>query len=147
MGPEHDARENRGESADDLSDAEIAGLHEVELGIEHFRRAHGHLVAFHHATGRGMDHLADAEADLRDAGHEALADELRDHFLPRGVMQSTREDDHGRWSYDVIETYEEVFLNDVVTFGDAVAEQVADGRRHVKERHQEREWKRRADRG
>ena len=144
MGTENDRHGEREGSVDDLSDAEVSGLHEMELGIEHFRRAHGHLVAFHHATGRGMDHLVTAESDLRDAGHEALADEIRDHFLPRGVVPSKRPDDHGRWSYDVLETYEELFLNDVVALGDAVADRVADGRRHVQEREQEREWQRRA---
>jgi hypothetical protein len=130
-----------------VTDTQAAALHEVELGIEHFHRAHGHLVAFHHATGRGMDHLSSAESTLRDAGFTELADAIRDDFLPRGVVASqegTRSD--GRWSYDVLETYEASFLDDVVAFGERASVEIADGRRHVHERRQERDWQARADR-
>lgn len=128
-----------------LSEVEVEALHEVDLGIEHLHRAHGHLVAFHHATGRGMDHLADAERRLRDAGDDDLADALRDDFLPRGVIESAHPEDRGRWSYDVLETYQDAFLDDIVAFGVRASDELADGRRHVKERTQERDWKRRAD--
>ncbi|GGL21495.1 hypothetical protein GCM10009037_00970 [Halarchaeum grantii] len=89
-----------------------------------------------------MDHLATAEGCLRDAGHEAFADAIRDDYLPRGVLGDGEGD--GRWSYDVLETYEETFLEDVLAFEDEVAEDLADGRRHVEERRQERDWTERA---
>ncbi len=123
-----------------LSDAELAALHEVELGVEHLRRAHGHLVAFHHSTGRAMNHLAAAEEHLREADYDGLADEIRDEYLPRGVLESPRDGDRGRWSYDVLETYERTFLNDIVRFGDHVCDVIADGLRHAHERKQEYEW-------
>lgn len=131
---------------DSLSDAELEGLHEVEQAIEHLRRAHGHLIAFHHSIGRGMNHMAAAEPHLREAGYGDLADEIRDEHLPRGVIEGRRPGGHGRWTYDVLETYEEVFLEDVAAFGEEVTETVADGLRHAHERRQEREWKRRARR-
>ena len=131
-----------------LSEAELEALHEVELGVENLHRAHGHLVTFHHNTGRAMDHLATAERHLRESGHVDLADSLRDEHLPRGVVPpcDSEETTAGRWSYDLLERFQESFLADLVSFGDAVHEQVADGRRHVAEREQEREWKRRARR-
>lgn len=129
-----------------LSAVEVDALHEIDLGIEHLHRAHGHLVAFHHATGRGMDHLAEAEARLRDADHDDLADAIRDDFLPRGVTESTHPDDRGRWSYDILETYRDAFLDDIVAFGERASDDLADGQRHVKERTQEREWRQRARR-
>ena len=129
-----------------LEEGERAALHEVELGVEHLHRAHGHLVSFHHAVGRGMDHLATAEAELRDAGYDALTDAIRDEFLPRGVIESQHPEDRGRWSYDVLEAYEEAFLDDVVAFGEAATDRIADGLRHPAERAQEREWRRRSDR-
>jgi hypothetical protein len=127
-----------------LDDAERAALHEVELGIEHLQRAHGHLVSFHHAVGRGMDHLAAAETKLQDAGYDALADAIRDEFLPRGVLESQHAEGRDRWSYDVLETYEETFLDDIVAFGEAATDRIADGLRHPAERAQEREWRRRS---
>ncbi|MFB6179619.1 MAG: hypothetical protein ABEI77_07850 [Halorientalis sp.] len=123
-----------------LDDRERAPLHQVELGLEWLQRAHGNLVEFHHNTGHAMDHLADAETELRACGFEDLADTLRDEFLPRGVI------DEDRWSYDVLECFQEDFLTDIEAFETEARETVADGQRHVAERSQELAWKRRADR-
>ena len=122
----------------DLSDAEVEALHEVELGIEWFHRAHGHLVQFHHATGHGMDHLADAEDLLREAGYDRLADRLRDDLLPRGVVEET-------WSYGVLEAFQDGPLDDGTAFEVEARDVLADGERHVAERQQEREWKGRSE--
>jgi len=122
----------------DLGEAEREALHEAELGLEWLRRAHGALLEFHHGTGHAMDHLARAESLFREAGRTELADALRDEHLPRGVI------DGGRWSYDVVETFEEGLMEPLTGFERAAREQVADGQRHVTERRQERRWKRRA---
>lgn len=123
-----------------ISEREREALHQVELGLEWLHRAHGHLVEFHHNTGHAMDHLAEAEDLLRDCGFDDLADALRDEYLPRGVI------DDDRWSYDVLECFQADFLADIRAFEAETREQVADGQRHVAERAQEGEWKRRARR-
>jgi hypothetical protein len=128
------------EETTDLTDGEVRAIHRVELGIEWLHRAHGSLLEFHHNTGHAMEHFADAEALLREHGHEDLADEIRDQYLPRGVV------DGGRWSYDVVESFQEDMLEDLTAFEKRTRQEVADGRRHVAERSQEREWKRRAQR-
>jgi len=122
----------------DLGDAEREALHQVELGLEWLHRAHGHLVTFHHNTGHAMDHLAEAETLFRNSGHDDLADALRDEYLPRGVI------DEDRWSYDVIECFQEGFLRDIEAFEAETRERVARGQRHVTERAQEQDWKERA---
>jgi hypothetical protein len=122
----------------DLSATETDALHRVELGIEWLLRAQGHLLAFHHAVGHGMDHLASAEPDLREAGHDDLADRLRDDILPRGVT------DDDRWTYDLVEAFQTAFLADVRDFERDAREHVADGQRHVAERAQEAAWRERA---
>ncbi|WP_340098993.1 hypothetical protein [Salinibaculum salinum] len=129
-----------GEHSDrtELSAEEREALHSVELGVEWLHRAHGDLVEFHHKTGHAMDHLAEAEEKLRACGHTAVADALRDEYLPRGVI------DEDRWSYDVLESYQDGFLSELTTFEERVRNDIGDGRRHVTERRQEREWKRRA---
>lgn len=131
-----------------LTQAERDALHEVDLGIERLHRAHGHLVAFHHNTGRGMDHLDSAEAGFRAAGHTDMADILRDEYLPRGVARASDSDDSidGVWSYAILEGFQDTFLDDILTFGEAVHTRVANSVRHLNERQQEREWKRRARR-
>ncbi len=130
---------------DHLTDGELEALHRAELGVEWLRRAHGHLVSFHHNTGHAMDHLAAAEELFREAGHDDLADVLRDDLLPRGVV-AERSERGERWSYDVLEDFESGFLPSVVDFEADARDDLADGRRHITERRQEREWKRRARR-
>jgi len=122
-----------------LSEAELEALHEVELGLEWAQRAQGCLLEFHHATGHGMDHLCRAEEQFREAGHDDLADTIRDDLLPHGVV------DEDRWSYDVLEHFQESLLAETRALERQVRRELADGKRHVRERRQEREWKRQAD--
>jgi len=122
----------------ELTEGELAALHEVELGFEWLQRGQGCLLEFHHATGHGMDHLAEAELLLRDHGHEALADTIRDEVLPHGVV------DDDRWSYDVVENFQETLLTETRALERRVRAELADGERHVRERRQEREWKARS---
>ncbi|WP_226004128.1 hypothetical protein [Natrinema salinisoli] len=127
------------ESAPALSDTECEALHEVELGLEWVQRAQGSLLEFHHATGHGMDHLYRAEELLRATGHDDLADAIRTELLPQGVV------DEDRWSYDVLENFQGGLLAETRSLERRVRRELADGERHVRERRQEREWKRRAD--
>ena len=127
-------------SGADLTEDERAALHQVELGLEWLHRAHGHLVEFHHNTGHAMDHLAEAEPLLRECGYDELADAVRDRYLPHGVI------DDDRWSYDVLESFQEGFLEEIEDFETEAREVVADGQRHAAERAQERTWKERAER-
>ncbi|WP_247002509.1 hypothetical protein [Halosolutus gelatinilyticus] len=127
-------------SAPELTDEELEALHEVELGLEWFQRAQGCLIEFHHATGHGMDHLYEAERRLRASGHDDLADAIRAELLPHGVV------DDDRWSYDVLENFQETLLDETTALERRVRRELADGQRHVRERRQEREWKERAER-
>ncbi|WP_318568197.1 hypothetical protein [Salinigranum marinum] len=122
---------------DGLTDDERAALHELQLGVEGVHRAYGHLLAFHHAIGRSMDHFASAEPELRAAGHEAHADAIRDCHLPAGVIDD-------RWSYELVEAFETGFLADVTAFDAAVRADLASGQSHVTERAQQRAWRERA---
>ncbi|WP_226480369.1 hypothetical protein [Natrinema amylolyticum] len=122
-----------------LSDTECEALHEVELGLEWVQRAQGCLLEFHHATGHGMDHLYRAEELLRATGHDEFADAIRTELLPHGVV------DEERWSYDVLEDFQGTLLAETRSLERRVRRELADGERHVRERRQERKWKRRAD--
>lgn len=121
-----------------IDEAELAALHDVEVGTEWLQRAHGHLLAFHHAVGHGMDRFETAERGLREEGHRALADELRDDLLPRGVVDDA-------WSYGLVEAYEEGLLAATRAFAAATREELADGERHVAERRQQHRRRRRRE--
>ncbi len=121
----------------DLTEEEQHALHELQLGVENLYRGYGNLLEFHHAIGRGMDHLHDAEAILRAAGHEDRANTLRDDVLPIGVFGD-------KWSYEIVESFRREFLNEVSGFEQAVRDDLADGREHITERRQQQGWRERA---
>ena len=123
----------------ELHDDEETALHELELGIEGLRKAHGYLLQFHHATGHAMNHFRDAESSLRAAGHDAAADHIRDEILPCGVLGDDR------WTYEMVEKFEEEFFHDVLAFEKDARENIASGERHVRERRQQRRWRNRAE--
>jgi hypothetical protein len=76
---------------------------------------------------------------LAAAGHEDLAERIRDDLLHHGVI------DGDRWSYDVLESFETTFLEPVTDFEADARDAVSDGRRHVRERRQRRRWQERSD--
>jgi len=86
-----------------------------------------------------MDHLSRAEELLRAAGRDDLAAAIRADLLPHGVV------DEDRWSYDVLENFQESLLAETRSLERRIRRELADGERHVRERRQERAWKRRAD--
>jgi hypothetical protein len=126
-----------------LTETELHAIHSVELGLEWLHRAHGALVACHHKTGHAMDHLAAAEEAFREAGHDDLADTLRDELLPRGVVP--REDGPGQWTYEVLEAFETELYADARAFEGEARASVTDGARHAAERRQQERWRSRAE--
>lgn len=127
------------DGADDLelSEAELEALHDLQLGIEHVHRAYGTLLAFHHQLGHAMDRMGEAEGQLRDAGHDSWADELRDQHLPAGAVSD-------QWTFELVEEFSEVFLEEVDRFEGEVRDELADGLDHVTERRQKRRLRERA---
>jgi len=122
----------------ELTDAERRALHDLELGVEHLRRAHGLLLAFHHRVGHAMDRIADAETGLREEGHREHADRIRDRQLPAGVFED-------RWTYELAEAFEEGLLAEVTDFEAELRAELAKGERHVAERRQRAAWRERSD--
>lgn len=131
MGTETDPGQN---DQPELTEAERAALHDLRLAIEHVHRAYGHLLAFHHEVGHAMDEFADARDQLRESGHDAFANGIRDELLPAGVVGD-------RWSYELVESFEAGFLTDATALENAVRESLADGADHVTERTQQQRWR------
>ncbi|APX98043.1 hypothetical protein [Natronorubrum daqingense] len=123
----------------ELSDSEAATLHDLQLSIEYVYRAYGSLLEFHHQLGHAMDRMSDAEDDLRDAGHEEWANELRDEHLPAGAISD-------QWTFELVEEFSTEFLEEVDAFESNVRDELADGIDHVTERRQKRRLRDRAER-
>ncbi|ADJ16378.1 hypothetical protein [Halalkalicoccus jeotgali] len=121
----------------DVSERELAVLHECQLAIEYLHRAYGNLLAFHHGVGHAMDRFAVAERELRALGYDALADELRDEHLPAGAVGGT-------WTYELVEAFQSGMLATVEGFERDVREELADGTSHLHERRQQSDWRERA---
>ena len=68
---------------------------------------------------------------------EDLADALLEDHLTSGVVD-------GRWTYDLVESFESGMYDDLNGFERRVREAITDGQRHVVERQQEQRWERRA---
>lgn len=123
----------------DLDEAEIDVLHECQLAIEYLHRAYGNLLAFHHAVGHAMDRFAVAERGLRETGHDALADELRDDHLPAGAVGDT-------WTYELVDGFRTGMLASTAAFERDVREELTDGTPHLHERRQRARWRERSRR-
>lgn len=121
----------------ELTEKEQQALHELQLGVENLYRGYGRLLDFHHAIGRGMDHLYDAEQLLRATGHEDRANMLRDDVLPIGVFDD-------KWSYEIVESFKREFLSEVSGFEQGVRTDLAGGTEHITERRQQQGWRERA---
>ncbi|KTG08800.1 hypothetical protein AUR64_13330 [Haloprofundus marisrubri] len=127
-----------GDIDEDISEAERQALHQLQLGIEYVYRSYGALLDFHHHLGHAMDRMADAEEHLRAAGHDELADELRDRHLPAGALDD-------RWSYEIVGDFRRNFLHEITDYETGVRDDLVDGLDHVTEREQQREWRERAE--
>lgn len=125
-------------SEDALTETEREALHELQLAVEKIHRGYGALLEYHHEIGGGMERLDSAESKLREAGHEAFADRLRDDHLPAGAVGD-------RWTYELVEAFEQGFYADVTEFEAEIRDRLADGERHVTEQRHQRRWRERAD--
>jgi len=127
---------NREADALSLTETERRALHDCQVAIEYVYRAYGNLLTFHHNLGHAMDRFADAEAALREAGHEHWANQLRDSHLPAGALE-------GHWTYELVESFSGSFLSEITAFESSVREDLADGIGHVAERRQQQAWRER----
>ncbi len=87
---------------DDVDPAAVAAVGELTEALESIEVARGHLFAFHQMTGSADFKLESAIDRLHDAGHAEFAATLRRELLGRNVLP-------GRWTFQVIEDYEETY--------------------------------------
>ena len=101
---------------------EAVGL--VTEALEVTERARGHLYSFHQLTGSADLKLGDAVEKLREAGHGDLADEIEREIVGRNVLP-------GRWTFQVVEEYDDTYWSPFREMEHAVRERLVQGRRHL----------------
>jgi hypothetical protein len=107
-----------------MDDATVAALGKLTEALETAERARGHLYSFHQLTGSADQKLQDAVAALDDAGHPGIATELRTDLVGRNVL-------YGRWTFQVIEEYDDTYWSRFRAAEHAARDQLAGGRRHL----------------
>ncbi|MEU2033015.1 hypothetical protein [Nocardia amamiensis] len=111
---------------DGVDDATVAATGKLSEALETAERARGHLYAFHQLTGRA-DLMLDLAVDLfRVAGHLQIADRISTELIGRNVIA-------GRWTFQVVEEYDDRYFDLFRSIERAVRDELLDGRRHIYE--------------
>ena len=124
--PTEDLPEPGHTTPDGVSDATVGALGRLSEALEACERARGHLYSFHQLTGTADCKLGQAVQALREAGHEKIADRLDNQLLGRNVLD-------GRWTFQVIEDYDDNYWSLFRELEKAARDELAGGRRHLYE--------------
>jgi len=111
---------------DGVDDATVEAVGALSEALETTERARGHLYSFHQLTGSADLRLGDAVDQLRAAGHTELADDIEHELLGRNVLP-------GRWTFQVIEEYDDTYWSVFRETERKVRELLTEGRRHLHE--------------
>ncbi|WP_156689230.1 hypothetical protein [Mycobacterium sp. Marseille-P9652] len=112
------------DDSDDQAVAQAVG--KVTEALETTERARGHLYSFHQLTGRADLQLDEAVAKLRELGQADLAQRITDELIGRNVLP-------GRWSFQVVEDYDDGYYRCFQQIEREVRTALTDGRRHLHE--------------
>ncbi|MGW4326598.1 hypothetical protein ACWEKR_11975 [Nocardia sp. NPDC004573] len=111
---------------DGVDDATVAATGKLSEALETIERARGHLYAFHQLTG-GADLALDEAVELfREAGHAHIAQRISTELIGRNVLA-------GRWTFQVVEEYDDGYYNLFRDLERAARDELLDGRRHIYE--------------
>lgn len=116
--PEHDSA---GLSAADI---EISG--KMTEALEMIVQARGMLYGFHRLTGAADLAVGDVVERLRGCGDHELADRIGAELVGRNVLQ-------GRWTFQLIEEYDDGYYATFRDYEALVREALVDGKRHLAE--------------
>ena len=121
MGDEPDTRHARPAG---VGDDAVAAAGKLSEALETVERARGHLYSFHQLIGEADLELDDALELLRGCGATDLATELERELVGRNVLA-------GRWTFQVVEEFDEQYWSHFRRLEQAVREALVAGRRHV----------------
>ncbi|ROS54269.1 hypothetical protein [Frigoribacterium sp. PhB24] len=109
---------------DGLDDDTVAALGELSAALEVVEQARGFLYGFHRLTGKADLALGEAVDSLRGAGHAELADLLERDLIGRNVIE-------GRWTYQLVEDYDEGYYAAFRGHEHNIRHSLADGKKHL----------------
>jgi hypothetical protein len=109
---------------DGVSDRTVSALGTLSEALETVEVARGHLYAFHRLCGTADLTLGKAVDELREAGHPDLADQIERELVGRNILE-------GRWSFQVVEEYDDTYYAAFKDLEREAREDLAQGRRHL----------------
>ena len=109
-----------------VDDATVEAVGRLTEALETIERARGHLYSFHQLTGEADFKIGDAVDLLRHAGHTELADRLGVEIVGRNVLP-------GRWTFQIMEDYDDTYWSVLREAERDVRERLTAGRRHLAE--------------
>src|SRR3954471_3172914 len=109
-----------------VDDDTVTALAKLSEATEWIERARGRLYDFHQMCGHADLLFGDAADLLDDAGHHAAAETVRTEVVGRNVID-------GRWTFQVVEEFDETYWTVVRATERDVREVLAGGVPHVME--------------
>ena len=109
---------------DGVDEATVEAVGKLTEALETTERARGHLYSFHQLTGSADLELGEAVEMLRKAGHADLAASIEEELVGRNVLP-------GRWTFQVVEEYDDSYWSMFRETERRVRELLTDGRRHL----------------
>ena len=106
------------------SDTTVEAVGKLSEALEVLEDARGQLFSFHRKIGMADLTLGEAVDLLRAAGHDELADRVETDLVGRNVLA-------GRWTFQVVEEFEDGYYAAFREHERVVREQLMDGKRHV----------------
>ncbi|MBB1040763.1 MAG: hypothetical protein Q7T31_11310 [Dietzia sp.] len=108
------------------TDAEVEAAGTATEALEYVERARGHLYDLHQLIGRADILYQQAADQLEAVGRTELAELIRTEMVGVNVL-------HGRWTFQMVEEFDDGFWTTAREVSKAVRDEVTDGRRHVYE--------------
>lgn len=107
-----------------VSDALVEATGTLSEALERVERARGALYEFHQLIGGADALLDDVVTGLAGAGHQELADRVRDELIGLNVLP-------GRWTFQVVEEFDAGYYATFRELEHATRTATMAGRRHV----------------
>ncbi len=106
------------------TDATVTALGKLSEALEVVEDARGQLYDFHRKCGMADLALGEAVGLLRDAGHDEIADRIGTDLVGRNILA-------GRWSFQVVEEYDDGYYAAFKDHERRAREDLIEGKRHV----------------
>jgi hypothetical protein len=113
-------------SVSDISDATVSAVGKATEALEFVERARGHLYSFHQLMGHADLLLGEACEELRDAGHDSVAERIETELVGHNVL-------YGRWTFQVVEEFDDGYWSLFREHERRVRDELVGGARHLHE--------------